>query len=155
MAVYPWESEAYEKHAKLLCQSFEQCTAKPLIATEPQKEKLVNLLFYAPFALVSHGTQEDPVFNYGNNTALKLFELSWEQFIALPSRKSAEPVNREERQRLLNQVTQQGYIDDYSGVRISSTGKRFLIQQAIVWNLIDKEGKYHGQAAVFDQWTYL
>jgi hypothetical protein len=155
MPRYPWESEFYEKHAKLLYQSFERCTGSPLVPLVPGTEKVVEVLFNAPFALVSHGTEEDPVFNFGNNTALKLFELTWEQFTSLPSRKSAEPVNREERRRLLEQVTQQGYIDDYSGVRISSTGQRFLIQQATVWNLIDKEGKYHGQAAVFDQWTFL
>jgi len=155
MSVYPWESEAYEKHAKLLCQSFERCTGRSLIPLEPGTEKVLDVLFNASFALVSHGTEEDPIFNFGNSTALRLFELSWEQFTALPSRKSAEPINREERRRLLNQVTQQGYIDDYSGVRISSTGQRFLIQQATVWNVMDETGKYQGQAAVFDEWTFL
>lgn len=154
MSIYPCKSEAYEKHAKLLCQSFKRCTGRPLIFPEPG-EKTLDILFNASFALVSHGTEEDPIFNFGNNTALKLFELTWDEFIALPSRKSAEPINREERKRLLNQVTQRGYIDDYSGVRISSTGKRFLIRQATVWNVVDEEEKYRGQAAVFDEWSFL
>ena len=74
---------------------------------------------------------------------------------AAPSRKSAEPINREERQRLLDRVTSHGYIDDYSGIRISSSGKRFLIENAIVWDLVDHLGGYHGQAAVFDKWSFL
>lgn len=155
MSNHPWENEAYEKHAKLLCHSFERCTGRSLIPIEPRSEKLVGVLFNASFVLVSHGIEKDPIFNFGNKVALKLFELTWEQFTALPSRKSAEPINREERRKLLGRVTQQGYIDDYSGVRISSTGKRFLIKEAIVWNLIDEDGKYQGQAAVFDQWTFL
>lgn len=155
MSIPPWKSEFCKKHAKLLCQSYEGCTGKSLLPLNTGVEKVEEMLFNAPFALVSHGTEEDPTFNFGNKTALQLFELTWEQFTALPSRKSTEPTNREERRRLLDQVTQQGYIDDYSGIRISSTGKRFLIQQATVWNIVDEMGEYCGQAAVFDQWAFL
>lgn len=81
--------------------------------------------------------------------------MSWEQFTILPSRHSAEPASREERARLLAQVSNHGYIDNYAGVRISSSGRRFLIEDAVVWNLIDDRGSYHGQAAVFDKWSYL
>jgi hypothetical protein len=48
-----------------------------------------------------------------------------------------------------------GFVDDYAGVRISRTGKRFRIEQAIVWNVVDAEGKDHGQAATFAHWTPL
>ena len=40
--------------------------------------------------------------------ALELFEMNFEQFIKLPSRKSAEAPNREERRRLLEAVSKQG-----------------------------------------------
>ena len=115
----------------------------------------VRALNEAPFGIVSHGTENDPVFNYANRTALSLFEMNWETFTQLPSHKSAEPVNREERQRLLDQVSKKGYIDHYQGVRISSTGKRFRIEDAIVWNLIDSMGVYRGQAALFRRWLML
>lgn len=155
MSILPWKSEFCKKHAELLCQSYEGCTGKSLLPPKTGMEKVEEVLFNAPFALVSHGTEEDPIFNFGNRTALELFELTWEQFTSLHSRKSAEPVNQKERSRLLERVTQQGYINDYSGVRISSTGKRFLIRQATVWNIVDEMGEYHGQAAVFDQWSLL
>jgi hypothetical protein len=48
-----------------------------------------------------------------------------------------------------------GYVDDYRGVRISSSGKRFLIEEAIVWNLVDAAGNRVGQAATFSQWKPL
>jgi hypothetical protein len=40
-------------------------------------------------------------------------------------------------------------------VRISSTGKRFLIKEAIVWNLVDDKGDYQGQAAAFSKYQDL
>jgi len=113
------------------------------------------LLFEAPFCVVSHNTQADPVFNYGNKTALKLFEMSWQDFTALPSRFSAEQQNREERQRLLARVTEHGFIEDYRGVRISSSGRRFLVEDSIVWNMLDENGGYRGQAAVLYKWSEL
>ncbi|MDD5322930.1 MAG: MEKHLA domain-containing protein [Methylococcales bacterium] len=82
-------------------------------------------MFYAPFAIIAHDTASDPVFNYANLKALDLFELSWEDFVHLPSRLSAEPVNPAERDRLLAEVTEKGNIDHYEGFRISSTGKDF------------------------------
>lgn len=42
--------------------------------------------------------------------------------------------------------------NDYSGVRIAQTGQRFLIEQATVWNLTDKESQLCGQAAMFQEW---
>ena len=60
-----------------------------------------------------------------------------------------------ERQRLLERVSRHGYVDDYSGVRITRSGRRFRIHKATVWNLFDSEGRHCGQAACFDQWQPL
>lgn len=105
--------------------------------------------------LVSHGTEEDPILNYGNLRALELWELGWDELRRMPSRLTAEAPNRAERARLLEAVTRHGFIDDYSGVRISKTGRRFQIAQATVWNLVDKQGIRCGQAALFSQWSML
>ena len=60
--------------------------------------------------------------------------------LCTPSRLTAEAPNREERARLLAAVTTRGFIDDYSGIRISNTGRRFRIAQATVWNLLMNVG---------------
>ena len=52
-------------------------------------------------------------------------------------------------------MARHGYIDDYTGVRVSRTGKSFRIERATVWNLIDQTGTVMGQAAAFDHWTPL
>ncbi len=75
--------------------------------------------------------------------------MDWNTFTRTPGRHTAEPVEREERARFLETVRKQGYVDDYRGIRISSTGRRFEIRQATVWNLIDEGGQYAGQAVTF------
>lgn len=139
----------------MLRTSYQQCTGKVLIDPAIGDVEAVEALDLAPFALLSHGTGADPVFNYGNRRALLLFELSWEQLTRLPSRLSAEPMLQAERALLLARVAQHGYIDDYTGVRISSSGQRFLIRNATVWNVLDDTGQPYGQAALLPQWEAL
>jgi hypothetical protein len=112
-------------------------------------------LYRAPFVVLSHDTQPDPVFNYGNLCAQRLFEMSWEDLTRLPSRLSAELPNREERSRLLQEVSERGYISHYEGIRISKTGRRFMVRGATVWNLFTGSGAAGGQAATFQRWEPL
>lgn len=146
--------EKLEPHAKLICESYARLLKKPLININ-STQSLAEQLYEAPYILLSHGTQADPIFNFGNQAALQLFELTWTELTQLPSRFSAEAPNREERARLLDQVNRFGFIDNYQGVRISSSGKRFLIRQATVWNLYDDEDNYRGQAACFSDYKLL
>ena len=120
-----------------------------ICVSDPQ---LARRLYEAPFVVVSHGIETDPVLNYGNHAALERWELTWETFTQTPSRFTAEAPAREERARLLEEVTRHGFIANYAGIRISSTGKRFRISEAVVWNLVDFDGKPAGQAATFDRW---
>lgn len=53
------------------------------------------------------------------------------------------------RQELLDAVRQNGFIANYSGVRISSKGKRFRLQDATVWDVRDEQGVLCGQACTF------
>lgn len=134
----------------LIGESFQRLTGRTLLDA-PGPEALWN----APRVIVAHGTETDPVFFYGNRQALGVFEMDFASFTRLPSRFSAEAQTREERANLLERVSRDGYIGDYAGVRISATGKRFRIEQAVVWNLVDAEGVCHGQAATFDHWQWL
>lgn len=152
----PKEDNDYlECHADLLIRSFGRLTGTPLIAPPVSDLPLAKALFYAPFALISHDTSPDPIFTYANQTALHLFEMTWEEFTTMPSRYSAEPDLREDREALLRQVHKHGYIDHYSGVRVARSGRRFRISRAVVWNLADNTGIRQGQAACFHEWDYL
>jgi hypothetical protein len=105
--------------------------------------------------VVSHGTEDDPVLNYGNRVALELWEMPWQRLTQTPSRLTAEPMNQAERAGMLSRAREKGYIDNYRGVRITATGRRFLVERAIVWNVIDEHGTRVGQAATFSQWTWM
>jgi hypothetical protein len=133
---------------ELIPESFQRLTGRPLLGAGKG-------LWKAPVVVLAHGTEADPVFFYGNRMALELFETTAEAHIRTPSRLSAEPLARDERARLLVRVTRHGFIDDYSGVRVSATGRRFRIERATVWNLVDANGELHGQAATFSTWTRL
>jgi hypothetical protein len=142
-------------HVQLLLDSFARLLGRELISREGTAAQQVERLWQAPFVVVSHGTEADPVLNYGNARAIALWEMTWEELTQTPSRLTAEPVHRDERARLLARTKEHGFVDDYAGIRISKTGRRFRIEQAIVWNLTDAAGHHRGQAATFDRWTPL
>ena len=142
-------------HVAILRHSLKHWTGRDLIEPAIEGERAAEWLFQAPFAVLSHSADPDPLFTYGNRAAMDLFELSWADLVQLPSRLSAEPVNQEMRARLLQEVSSKGFIDHYTGVRISRSGRQFLIEDAVVWNLLDPEGAYCGQAAMFSRWRWL
>lgn len=150
-----WQTPAIITHTRMVARSLKHWTGRELVPGNIPAAELAEKIFHAPFVLVSHGTQADPVLNYGNATALGLWEMTWEELTRTPSRLTAEAPNREERARLLAAVTARGFIDDYSGIRISKNGRRFRIAQATVWNLLDDHGKPSGQAAMFSRWEFL
>lgn len=142
-------------HLELLCASLRTLAGRDLAPVHWGPGRAARELFHAPAVILSHGLPPDPWLTYGNRAAMALFELTWDQLTTTPSRRTAEAPDHEERQRLLEQVRSRGYVDHYTGVRVSRTGRRFLIERATVWNLIDLRGAYRGQAASFSHWHYL
>ncbi len=150
-----WQNPWVIVWTQYLLDSYARLVKQELIIREGISQEQAERLFKSPFVVASHGLQDDPILNYGNQAALDLWEMDWEQFIQTPSRLTAEPVNREERARMLEQAKTHGYIADYRGVRISRSGKRFLVERATVWNIQKPDGTPLGQAATFSNWTYL
>lgn len=153
----PFERAEVIRQCGRIIASFRHFLRRDLLTTavDAPPEAQARALYFAPFVVVSHGTEADPVLNFGNQAALNLWEMDWAALTSTPSRLTAEPVERAERARLMAEVTRNGYIDNYRGVRISRTGKRFRIERAIVWNLLDEHGAACGQAATFDNWQTL
>ena len=133
---------------RALLASYTRCTGETLVA-RPED------LFELPQPVLSHGTEQPPVFWYGNRAALGLWEYDLASWTRLESRCTAEPDAREVREALLARVRAEGFTDGYTGVRISRTGRRFLIENAIVWNLVGDDGQHLGQAATFRTYTRL
>ncbi|HYE37594.1 MEKHLA domain-containing protein [Methylocaldum sp.] len=158
MTAFPKPSEENSflaDHVAILRNSYRHWTKRELVDPRMNDCEAARYLFSAPFVVLSHDTAKDPVFNYANQTAMTLFGMNWEELTAFPSRLSSEREDREERRRLLAEVTARGYIDDYRGIRIARHGRRFLIEHTTIWNLLDTRGVYCGQAASFAEWKFL
>ncbi len=150
-----WRSHGWVEHTQTLLDSFRRWLGRDLIPREGSPADQARALFEAPFVVVAHGTQPDPILSYANRRALELWELDVPTLLRTPSRLTAEPVHRDERAQLLERTLRAGYVDDYSGVRISRTGRRFRIDKAIIWNLVDAAERRVGQAATFSEWEPL
>lgn len=107
---------------------FQQASARLIVASHARllhrellpgrtADDLGRRLYGAPFIVLAHDAAPDPLFFYANLAAQELFAMSWREIVRLPSRLSAEPLAREERQRLLDRVARDGFIADYGGER--------------------------------------
>lgn len=143
------------QQTRLILSSYRYWKKESLWPEDKPDDVLVREVFFAPFVLASAGAEPDPVLNYGNQRALELWEMNWETFTRTPGRHTAEAAERADREKFLTTVKKQGYIDNYRGIRVSSTGRRFEILQATVWNLRDDEGRYAGQAVIFKDVKFL
>ncbi|MDT8406918.1 MAG: MEKHLA domain-containing protein [Methylococcales bacterium] len=150
-----WVRPEIQQLAGYLADSYEQVLHCPLLSHMTPRLGIGFALYYAPFAVLAHSAEIEPKFIYANLVAQHLFERSETQLLGLPSRQSAEPGLREARAAMLAQAHNQGFIRDYTGVRIAKSGQRFRIEQAIIWNVVDSQGVQIGQAARFADWTML
>jgi len=133
----------------LLTDSYARLVGAPLVPPGTDADWLYR---EAPFVVVAHGTDQDPKFIYANKAAQNCFEYSWEEFMSLPSRLSAEAPDWAQRQALLEEVARNGFSSGYRGLRVAKSGRRFIIEDGVVWELIDRDGMRHGQAATFLSW---
>lgn len=146
----PDESNGFlPEHVALLLSSFRRLLGRPLLPEGRDPVTTARALYEADFVVVSHGTESDPVFNYANRCAQRRFELDWANFVLLPSRLSVEAGAQEAREALMTRVRESDFMEGYAGTRISASGTRFAIANAIIWNLYDDAGAYRGQAATF------
>jgi hypothetical protein len=137
----------------LLTGSYARLLGAALVPPEYDNQNAIRWLYEdAPFCVLAHSTDPDPVFIYGNLAAQRCFEYNWDELTTLRSRLSAEEPNREERQRLLDDVKRYGFATGYRGLRIAKSGKRFWIENVTVWQLLDGDGFLQGQAAIYRDW---
>jgi len=150
----PVDRKLLEEPTRLILANYRRLLGHNLVATNGDE---VAALFEAPRVVLSAlgPFGSDHRFNYANRQGLQRFEYSWNERIGQPSSVSAEPVHRDERRRLLDEVGKHGFIENYSGIRVSRSGRRFRIEQAIVFNLLDAAGNYVGQSATFADWKNL
>lgn len=133
---------------ELLAGSFARLLGRALTACDA-----AWLYHEAPFAVLAHNTDPDPRFTYANKAAQACFEYDWDEFVTLPSRLSTEPAIQAKRLEVFERVERDGFVAGYSGIRIARSGRRFRIEEAVIWRLVDDAGIHRGEAATFASWS--
>ena len=72
--------------------------------------------------------------------------------MSLPSRLSAEAPIAPSAKRCWTKLRATASCRAIAALRVAKSGRRFIIEDGVVWELIDREGMRHGQAATFLSW---
>lgn len=130
---------------------FKHFSGQPLPCPQEMPSRYDWLDKLAPYALVAHSADINPHFIYANQAALTFFKYTREEFLSLPSAKSAGPDEQSARNDLLSDVKRYGIARGYTGLRLDKMGRAFRIRDGIVWQLAEEEQQDNvwGQAALF------
>lgn len=153
----PWLSDASLGIAATILASHQSLFGRPLLVGSDTltARQVAQKLFGAMPVVLAHDGGDDPRLIYANAAALRLWDRSWTSMVGMPSRLTAEPIERHARQVSLDQARQHGAIANYAGTRVNSHGRRFHIEGARLWNLQASSGQPLGQAACFESWWWL
>ena len=138
------EVEKINKFLEFAEQSFNKYTDK-LLPLEKNKD-LLSSFDECVLPIASHDT--NGFFNYLNKAALSLFKVTKDQVIGRSTTMTAPKSEQKQRNELLNQVNSHGFIDNYKGIRVTSDGELFQIEDATIWNVVDKNSHKMGQAVI-------
>ena len=162
-AAAAWLTAAAITSACRILDSHQRVFERPLIA-EPAGGLVplqrAQALFSSERLVLAHDGADPsddpgPRLIYANRAALHLWRRPWHAMVGMPSRLTAEPGERAERAQALGRAQRLAAIDDYAGIRIDSRGRRFRIEGARLWTLLDERGRPLGQAASFARWWWL
>lgn len=104
------------------------------------------------YAVLSHDTQQDPIYIYFNQGAFLTFQWPDNEVYSLPSRYSAPGGElRNERDILMKKVVQDQVQTFSEAIRQTKSGHQFRLKDVLLWNVYDTGGNRVGQTALFDR----
>lgn len=105
------------------------------------------------FGILSHGTQTDPIYNYGNKASLILFDQTVDNLCKTASRYSTVESLMEDREQLIQQINDSGYGTISNAVRRTlGEEKLFVIETIWIWHVYHPDdGRRIGLAALYDR----
>lgn len=81
---------------------------------------------------------------YANAAALTAFELRLADAPGFATSRTAEPADRGDRRAALARADEAGLLRGYSGIRVSTAGRRFEIHDGRIWTVLDDAGRRVG-----------
>lgn len=147
----PWTDDELRTRARWLLGSYRRWAGADLIELPAGADDAARAraLFDAPLPVLAHDGQPDPLLVYANAAALAAFELSLADAPSFRTHRTAEPAARAERSAALAKADDAGLVTGYRGIRVSTTGRRFRIEEGRIWTVLDDDGHRVGQAAAF------
>jgi len=134
--------------ATVILDSFRRCIGRELIDRSGDAAEDARRLFDLPLAVLAHDTAPQPLLDWANQAAARAFDATPESLLGKLSSATAPPDATADRRALFDVLARQGFVTGYSGVRISLTGRRFIIENVAVFALVDEAGHPAGHAAV-------
>ena len=153
----PWLHERGLRIAASILAGHQRLFGRPLLAGSDtwSARQAAQELFASMAVVLAHDGGADPRLIYANAAALRLWARPWASMVGMPSRLTAEPVERQARRVALELARQREAIANYAGVRVNRHGRRFRIEGARLWTLQEGPGQPLGQAACFESWWWL
>jgi len=150
-----WTDDELRTRARWLLNSYRHWAGEDLIELPggggggDDDARRARALFEAPLAVLAHDTRPDPLCVYANAAALAAFELTLSEAASFATSRTVEPAAREERSAALARAAEAGLLSGYRGMRVSTTGRRFQIEDGRIWTVLDDDGRRVGLAASF------
>ena len=144
--------DSWARQSDAVLNSYFSLFGQELITRTHDPRQDAERLFSAPFAVISHGVESDPLINFANKFALDLWGYDPLIIKSTPSRLTAEAKAQAEREKILRETSIKGFLKNYEGIRISASGRRFIISNVTIWNVSGASGEQLGQAATFSNW---
>lgn len=128
--------------------SYARLLGRELIPRSGDAAEDARRLFDLPLAVLAHDTAPQPRLDWANRAAARAFDATPESLLGRPSADTAPADAVADRHRLFAALACRGFVTGYAGVRVSLTGRRFVIDDVTVLELTDAAGRPAGHAAV-------
>ncbi|MEI6239551.1 MAG: MEKHLA domain-containing protein [Planctomycetia bacterium] len=148
MVCDPETGPAWVRRAAVILDSFRRHIGRDLVERSDDPAEDARRLFDLPQAVLAHDTSPAPLLDWANLAAARAFDATPETLLGRPSADTAPADATADRLALFDVLAHQGFVTGYSGVRVSLTGRRFIIDDVTVFALVDDAGRPAGHAAV-------
>lgn len=128
--------------------SFRRLLGRELMPRSGNPAEDARRLFDLPQAVLAHDTSPAPLLDWANLAAAKAFDATPEALLGRPSADTAPADATADRRALFDKLAARGFVTGYSGVRVSLTGRRFVIDDVTVFEVTNAVGRPAGHAAV-------
>lgn len=139
---------AWIDRAAVILDSYRRHLGRDLFPRSGDAAADARTLFDLPAAVLAHDTATPALLDWANRAAAEAFDATPTALLGRPSAATAPVDATPDRQQLFVRLQQHGFVTGYEGVRISLSGRRFVIADVTVYELRDRDGRAAGHAAI-------